>query len=513
MKTRSWLLVVAISFLCYLPALNNFFVWDDFVWLHRAKILADDPWRMFNVDVTYFDPVVYLSFWFDYLIAGTHYQWYHFVDLSIHAVNGVLIWYFVKKQSDDASLALFSGVIFAASFAASDAVLWSSSRVDLLAVMFSLLTLVLFQLYLKNNRGVFLAVSLVAFILALGSKGTPVVIPFLMLALVSRGNHKDKYLSLLPFAGCVALFFILLKVKGVPGGATLFADTGLHLNFNNFMLALVDLFVPERMLLGLNIPAVFAVIAAVLLLSLFIKLPGKMNEMKWLGLVLMVVSLAPVLILFDLKIPDALRPDVNLLTSPSHRIYLASVGLALFMGSVITAIYNFCLLYRGNMARYLFFAGVLSLLSFSFYEIQLRETIWEKAADLNKRSLYQLLAHKQQVSDDSVVGLVRFPMSRGFIEPMLKVYLDVNEIMILPVRQIPLDIPDSPDVLRRIGRSNLFVRGKNEVFDLTAEFRQLLTTAVRYHATGGAAEKKIILAEYTSQVEALNQKFGTLINL
>ena len=57
-----WFWIIAVSFLTYYPVINNFFGWDDFLWLYRAKTLSLNPSQIFKVDTFYFDPLVHLSF-------------------------------------------------------------------------------------------------------------------------------------------------------------------------------------------------------------------------------------------------------------------------------------------------------------------------------------------------------------------------------------------------------------------------------------------------------------------
>jgi hypothetical protein len=135
---------IIVAFGVYSVAFNNFFAYDDFIWLYRAKTLPHNWSQILSVDVIYFDPLVYLMFLADSVIAGLNPWWYHAVDLTIHAFNAYLVYHFVKMLSGDEKAGLYGSVLFASSFAIVDAVVWPSSRVDLVSVMFSLGTLVQF---------------------------------------------------------------------------------------------------------------------------------------------------------------------------------------------------------------------------------------------------------------------------------------------------------------------------------------------------------------------------------
>ncbi len=79
-----WLWIILISFTAYAPVFDNFFAWDDFLWLYRAKTMWTDPARIFESEGLYFDPLVYLSFWINYILFGLDPKWYHVTDVTIH---------------------------------------------------------------------------------------------------------------------------------------------------------------------------------------------------------------------------------------------------------------------------------------------------------------------------------------------------------------------------------------------------------------------------------------------
>lgn len=163
-----WPLIILMAFLAYVPVLDNFFVWDDFLWLYRAKTLSENPAQMFQIGIErlYFDPIVYLSFWLDINLFGLDFRWYHLADILLHTANALLLFYFVRSYSKDELIAFISSLVFVTIFSSSDAVLWSSSRVDLFSTFFSLISLILFLRYIDTARGTFYLASICAYILA-----------------------------------------------------------------------------------------------------------------------------------------------------------------------------------------------------------------------------------------------------------------------------------------------------------------------------------------------------------
>lgn len=503
-----WFWIVSISFLAYYPVINNFFGWDDFLWLYRAKTLSLNPSQIFKVDTFYFDPLVHLSFWLNFKLSGLDYRWYHLTDITLHSINGLLLFRFMKLYSRDETLALLSSLIFVSTFAASDAVLWSSSRVDLLATLFSLVTLISFLSYLKEDKASLYTTSLITYILALAAKGTPVVIPVLLLwfFVKERKETKKRYRIFIPFAVIALGYFILLRLAA--GGSSPVFKGAFHLSLHNYSLAVASLFIPEIVLSRLNLAYAFSIIYGLLFIFWLIRFPLQLNKIKSTGLFMMFLFITPVLILRDFTLPSVGKPIHYLLMSPSHRIYFASIGMSVFMGSVLVWIYEIMASRKKLLAKT--FIGVIALLvlGFNVYETHSREKIWSLGVMDMKDGLYGMMDKRPGLNEGSIVGLINFPMSEGFLWPMLKVYYGLKEVTVIPMNSVPTKLPDalvSPD-----GNYALFAKGKKEVYDLSKPFNEMLLKAYRYQNSRDIAERESYSREYNVQAINLNQ---TILNI
>ena len=409
----------------------------------------------------------------------------------------------MKLYSRDEALAILSSLIFVSTFAASDAVLWSSSRVDLLATLFSLVTLILFLIYIREGKTFLYTASLIAYILALASKGTPVVIPVLLLWLFikERKETKKGYSIFIPFAGIAMGYFILLRLAA-GGGSPVFKGA-FHLNLHNYSLAVASIFIPEIALSRLNLTYTFSIIYGLLFTFWLIRFPFQLDKIKTTGLFMIFLFLAPVLILGKFTLPSVDKPIHYLLGSPSHRIYMASMGMSIFMGSVLVWIYEIMASRKELLAKT--FIGVIALLviGFNVYETHSREKIWSLGVKDLKDALYGMMDKRPGLNEGSVVGLINFPMSEGFLWPMLKVYYDLKEITVIPLESVPAKLPEaliSPD-----GNYALFVKGIKEVYDLSKPFNEMLLKAYRYQNSRDAAERESYSREYNVQAINLNQ--------
>jgi hypothetical protein len=497
--------IVATVWGIHHTVIDNYFTWDDFVWLQKAKSLPATPGQIFQIDVIYFDPLVHLSFWLDYAIAGLNYRWYHIVDLLTHGINGLLVYLVAEAMSRNRTTAVIAALVFVSSFVTVDAVAWSSSRVDLLATLFSLASLLLFIRFLEFRRPLLFWGSTVCFVLALGAKGTPVILPLLLggLLLQNKAPLRD-YRFMLPHTLLVGAYFTLLK-SGLTGlGKQLTAGGGFSPNLHNLKLALGSLFVPETGLAAMNPTVVSLVVACLLAASLFVRLPGGDERTKRFGLALMVAGILPTLILKDFNLATSIDNAVSLLTSPSHRVYLASTGQALFVGAMIAG-----LLQRhvaGAPRNRLIGAGIIlvPLLFWNAGVARQREQLWHASGEYTRHFVEGFKPFRGILVSNTLLATVNPPMSRGFVNPALDVFYGVNNLTLLPLKSVPEQIIDSPDIFPFLNRALLFVYGQDRLYDFSAEFRELINISFQYATTGNEADRPRLLAAYAVKVGQLN---------
>lgn len=508
-----WLEIVLVSLLAYFPVIDNFFGWDDFLWLYRAKTLFSDPAQMLQSEGLYFDPLVYLAFWFDYQLFGLDHRWYHLTDIAIHIINGYLLFYFIRLYSGNVLLALVSSLLFASSFAASDAVLWSSSRVDLLSTLFSLTSLIFFLKYLKEGRTLLYLASIITFVLALGAKGTPIVLPvlFLWIYLKEEVTHK-RYKMFIPFVALILLYLSLL----FSASANSISGRDLYPNIYNYSLGLTSLFIPEAILARLNLIFVFLIAYFFLLATCYLKLSHSLDRTKSTALFMTFLFLTPLLILGELKL--ATTDNIYyILGSPSHRIYLATTGVSMFLGSIILWLYERLNAKKEIITKVILLGVACFILSFNISSVWFREQLWQAGTTDIRESLYNLRKIKPYFPEESVIITISYPMSRPFIEYMLKMYYDIEKINVIPMKYIPTELADNIAAsgknyeLFLKGDALIIKKGDNEINDLSEPFKELLSKAYSYHNTIDALEKIKYKSEYIALARHLNQLNSKLI--
>jgi len=129
-------------------------------------------------------PVTALSFLVDYqLFRGVPF-WHHLSNLAYHFVACLLVYFFARSLALTDAVSLLSALIFAVHPIQAEVVNNIGYRSDILAVIFSLLTLLAYQRYRGSVPGrsskKWLALSSVCLLLGLLSKGSALVLPALI---------------------------------------------------------------------------------------------------------------------------------------------------------------------------------------------------------------------------------------------------------------------------------------------------------------------------------------------
>ncbi|MDP2654590.1 MAG: tetratricopeptide repeat protein [Candidatus Omnitrophota bacterium] len=238
--TNPWLmvpLILAGALVVFAPSLQNGFVnWDDpEVLLENPLIrgLSPDHLRlMFTTHLTgKYHPLALLSFALEYQFSPLSPAVAHGINLALHLLNTILVYYFVRGLALRPALALVITVLFAVHPLHVEPVAWAASRKDALFAFFYLLGLLAYQkgLALPSRRPAFLILTFAAFACSLLSKATAVSLPVVLLLLDRYENGKisrEDVLWKLPHFVIVVLYII--GVRAAAGGADAFPATALN---------------------------------------------------------------------------------------------------------------------------------------------------------------------------------------------------------------------------------------------------------------------------------------------
>jgi hypothetical protein len=137
------LLILVAALVAYLPAINNGFIADDWVILHRVELLKADPFYLNQVPPENFRSSSYVVFAalksaFDYDSRP-----YYLFNILLHALNCVLLYQIVFELTKDPKVSLLSAVFLAVFQSPQEAVMWLAAMNETLSAFFVFLTLLL----------------------------------------------------------------------------------------------------------------------------------------------------------------------------------------------------------------------------------------------------------------------------------------------------------------------------------------------------------------------------------
>jgi Flp pilus assembly protein TadD len=217
--------ILVISFAAYLPALQNGFLWDD------EKYILDNPLiYSFNLEKIFseyvmgnYHPLTILTLAVEYRFFGFHETGYHLVNILLHLVNVVLVYYAIFLLTKKNAVALVTALFFGIHPLHVESVAWVSELKDLLYTIFFLASYIFYLKFLRDRRNLFYIISLMLFLLALLSKAMAVSLPVVFLVtdyFLKRKFSKKLLLEKLPFFLLAIGFGILAVFAQKEIGAT-----------------------------------------------------------------------------------------------------------------------------------------------------------------------------------------------------------------------------------------------------------------------------------------------------
>ncbi len=228
------LIILAVA-IVYFPSLSGGFILDDDLLLTNNQLIKapDGLYRFWcTTQSPDYWPVSNSTLWFEWRLWGMNTTGYHVTNLILHIVAALLIWLILRKLSIPG--AFLAAMIFAVHPVNVESVAWIAQRKNLTAMLFFLLSILC---YLKmeipspapqngmyriasppaprhhdsGRSPLWYWLSLLAFVLAMLSKGSVAVLPVLLLGIIwwRRKMTKRDLVRTAPF------FVVALALAGV----------------------------------------------------------------------------------------------------------------------------------------------------------------------------------------------------------------------------------------------------------------------------------------------------------
>lgn len=203
-------LLIVITFLAYLPAIKAGFIWDDEDLLYGNPLVKGglaDIW--FTTKFYDYYPLTLTSLWLEWRLWGMHPMNYHIANILLHSATAVFFWRVLLRLKIPG--AWFAALVFAIHPVNVESVAWIAERKNTLPMVFYALSILWFlrDTEIKSETNALRAsrwywLSLAAFLLALLSKTSVVMLPFVLLGCVwwlNGRTTKSDLLRSIPFFG------------------------------------------------------------------------------------------------------------------------------------------------------------------------------------------------------------------------------------------------------------------------------------------------------------------------
>jgi Tfp pilus assembly protein PilF len=461
------LLVISLGILGYSNTLNVPFQFDDTPNIVTNPIINNLDYfsnpskaKVYKGSVEYFllisRYIGSLSFALNYKIHGLNVIGYHVVNLLIHLINSLLIYWFVnlilitpKSGAVDnpffhnhaSTIALFTSLLFVTHPIQTQAVTYIVQRFASLATMFYLLSI---SMYVKarltissvNNKDngeklsikalVYFLISLFASVLAMKTKEISFTLPAMIVLsefLFFKGETKSRILYLVPFLLTMLIIpATLVSIADLGGGTATKLGTNmprLDYLFTEFRVIITYLrliFFPVGQNLDYDYPLYHSIFAPEVLLSFLALLITCLTVIysfwryrKTLPLT-RVIFFCTVWFFVTLSVESSVIPIVDVIFE--HRMYLPSLGIFLLISIMLVMIIKIC--QQNLVEETIFLSVVVTAVVFTGITYS-RNNVWS-----DKIVLWQDVVSKSPEKERGYINLASAYYDKGDFDNQIK---------------------------------------------------------------------------------------------
>ncbi len=217
--------ILLLSFIAYLPVFQNGFVWDDDLYIQSNTLIQTlNLKNIFSENVAgNYHPLTILVFAIEYQLFGLNETGYHAVNVGIHLLNVVLVYYVVFMLSRKQGVALVTSLLFGIHPLHVESVAWASELKDLLYTFFFLASYSFYLRFITGGQKKFYVIALLLFLFSLLSKAMAVSLPVVFLLtdyFIGREINARLLLEKAPFFIPAFIFGAIAVSVQKDAGAT-----------------------------------------------------------------------------------------------------------------------------------------------------------------------------------------------------------------------------------------------------------------------------------------------------
>ena len=320
--TLHLLIIIILGVVAYANSFENEFLYDDEHYVQKNPYIKDFSYLkdIFTKNVgagvyrrdNFYRPIQLLAYSVVYRISGLNIFGFHLLNFLLHLGNAYLIYFLTLSLLKRRGVSFISSLLFMLHPIHTEAITYMNGTADPLAMFFGLLTLLFYLRSNKNTAYYFL--SLICFTVALMSKETIVILPFLIIVLdlYKREFAKKKLIRYAPYFVLMCCYILLrLTIFNFTKSLNLFTESNiytanLHYRFFSFLASLteyyklllfpLDLKYDRAMVVFVSLftPKVLFSLILLLIFFYFAYRSFKSNRVIFLGFMWFFISLGPV---------------------------------------------------------------------------------------------------------------------------------------------------------------------------------------------------------------------------
>jgi len=231
----SILFIIILGFAAYSNSFNGKFIWDDNAlirdnlylrsWAGAARFFTKDT-AAGGTDKLYpYRPIQMLSYAIDYSIWKLNTFGYHLVNVILHILVALSIYWLVGILFKDRLISFLTSVFFAVHPIHTEAVSYISGRADPLAALFMILCVIFYIKISDSKASYYLVPEVICYALALLSRENSLILPLLLLLYHYISGKRIRLKALTPILAITAIYIVIRFTVLKPPAGSLSAAT------------------------------------------------------------------------------------------------------------------------------------------------------------------------------------------------------------------------------------------------------------------------------------------------
>jgi tetratricopeptide (TPR) repeat protein len=334
-------IIFVFAFLLYAKTIPYDLVYfdDDRLILHKEKFNSDinNIPETFNetIGVTYYRPILMISFILDYQLGELETSQYRFTNVLLHAIGSLLVFVMLIYLRYPPLISFIFAMLLAAHPVLTPAAAWISGRNDSLITIFTLLSFITTIAFLKSNsnkKWIIFIVHLIFYATNLFTKESAAFFPIMALVYMYMFQRekmfKTESMILVVSWIIIGIFWFSMRQDALPPGDNP-DEISVAAYIENLpaLLALIGkTFFPLRMSAIANfewVSLLAGTVAVIALLGIYVWKKESIDNRKMLfGLLWLVLFLTPTLLV---------RIKIDYFDYAEHRLYLPFLGILIIL--------------------------------------------------------------------------------------------------------------------------------------------------------------------------------------